>query len=81
MKYQYEMLAAAIVEQALHDYRIARKNIKKDYDVALARERICDVEKFLKSSWFGILSDLDGRKLFELMEEQEDIYDKTRNLC
>ena len=69
MEESYEMLSAAIVEQALRDYRIAKKNIKKDYDVALARERIRDVEKFLKSSWFGMLSDLDGRKLLELLEE------------
>ena len=69
MEHQYELLSAAIVERALLDYRLAKKNIKKNYDVASARERIRDVEKFLKSSWFGILSDLDGRKLLELLEE------------
>ena len=69
MEHQYELLSAAIVERALRDYRHAQKNISKNYDVASARERIRDVEKFLKSSWFGMLSDLDGRKLLELLEE------------
>ncbi len=68
MEHQYELLSAAIVERALLDYRLARKNIRKNYDVALARERIHDVEKFLKSAWFGMLSDLDGNELLELME-------------
>ncbi len=69
MEHQYELLSAAIVERALMDYRLAKKNISKNYDVVSARERIRDVEKFLKSSWFGMLSDLDGRKLLELLEE------------
>jgi len=69
MEHQYKLLSAAIVEMALRDYRHAQKNISKNYDVVSARERIRDVEKFLKSSWFGMLSDLDGRKLLELLEE------------
>ena len=69
MEHQYELLSVAIVERALMDYRLAKKNISKNYDVVSARERIRDVEKFLKSSWFGMLSDLDGRKLLELLEE------------
>ena len=69
MEHQYELLSAAIVERALMDYRLAKKNISKNYDVVSARERIRDVEKFLKSSWLGMLSDLDGRKLLELLEE------------
>ena len=69
LQHQYELLSAAIVERALMDYRLAKKNISRNYDVASARERIRDVEKFLKSSWFGMLSDLDGRKLLELLEE------------
>ena len=68
MEQQYEMLSAAIIEQALRDYRRARINILKKYDVINSRIRIREIQRFLKSSWFRLLSDLDGEKLIELME-------------
>ena len=71
MEQQYEMLAAAIVEQALRDYRRARMNILKKYDVISSGIRIREIQRFLKSSWFRLLSDLDGEKLIELMENEE----------
>ena len=71
MEQQYEMLSAAIVEQALRDYRRARMNIVKKYDVISSGIRIREIQRFLKSSWFRLLSDLDGEKLIELMENEE----------
>ena len=71
MEQQYEMLSAAIIEQALRDYRRARINILKKYDVINSRIRIREIQRFLKSSWFRLLSDLDGEKLIELMENEE----------
>ena len=68
MEQQYEMLSAAIIEQALRDYRRARINILKKYDVISSGIRIREIQRFLKSSWFRLLSDLDGEKLIELME-------------
>ena len=70
MEQQYEMLATAIVEQALRDYRRARMNILKKYDVISSGIRIREIQRFLKSSWFRLLSDLDGEKLIELMENE-----------
>jgi len=71
MEQQYEMLSAAIIEQALRDYRRARKNILKKYDVLNSEIKISEIQKFLKSKWFSLLSDLDGEKLIELMENEE----------
>jgi len=71
MEQQYEMLSAAIVEQALRDYHRARINILKKYDVINSRIRIREIQRFLKSSWFRLLSDLDGENLIELMENEE----------
>jgi len=68
MNEAYEKLAVAIIEQALRDYRHARKNILQKYDVINSRNRICEIQKFLKSRWFRFLSELDGEKLIELME-------------
>ena len=71
MEESYEMLSAAIIEQALRDYRRARINILKKYDVINSRIRIREIQRFLKSSWFRLQSDLDGEKLIELMENEE----------
>ena len=71
MEQQYEMLSAAIIEQALRDYRRARINIVKKYDVINSEIRIREIQRFLKSSWFRLLSDLDGEKLIELMGNEE----------
>ena len=71
MEESYEMLSAAIIEQALRDYRRARKNILKKYDVLNSEIKISEIQKFLKSKWFSLLSDLDGEKLIELMENEE----------
>lgn len=68
MNEAYEKLAASIIEQALRDYRHARKNILQKYDVINSGIIIREIQRFLKSSWFRLLSDLDGEKLIELME-------------
>lgn len=68
MNEAYEKLAVAIIEQALRDYRHARRNIQQKYDVISSGNRIREVQKFLKSRWFRFLSDLDSEKLIELME-------------
>ena len=65
---QYESLAAAIIEQALLDYRRAQKHIQKKIDVEFSWQTIKEIENFLKSSWFDVLCDLDGKKLLEKMK-------------
>lgn len=71
MKDGYTLLAAAIVERAVLDYRIAKKNIRKKYAVAESERVIHDVKRFLSSEWFRGLSDLDGNRLLEMLEEVE----------
>lgn len=67
----YEMLAAAVVERAVLDYRQAQENIRTKYNVLDAQNMIRRLERFFRSEWFGILSDLDGEDLIELMRRQE----------
>ena len=50
MEHQYELLSAAIIERALLDYRRAKKNICKKYDVLQSESRIREIQKFLKSN-------------------------------
>lgn len=58
----YTMLAAAIVERAVMDYRKAliRCNAKA----------ICSLERFFRSEWFAMLSDLDVNLLLRIMKEE-----------
>ena len=67
----YEMLAAAVVERAVLDYRQAQENIRTKYNVLEAQNVIRNLDRFFRSEWFGILSDLDGEDLIELMRRQE----------
>lgn len=67
----YEMLAAAVVERAVLDYRQAQENIRTKYNVLDAQNVIRALERFFRSEWFGILSDLDGEELEEMMRRQE----------
>ena len=54
----YTELAAAIIEQALRDF-------KKD------EKYRSDVIRFIKSDWFKSLSNLDSKRLIKMLKEYE----------
>ena len=54
----YAELAAAIIEQALKDF--------KKYDKYRA-----EVIRFIKSDWFKSLSNLDSKRLIKMLKEYE----------
>ena len=58
----YKLLAAAIIERALLDYRQALT----EKDEATIRE----CERFLRSQWFAFLSDLDSEQLIAMMRKE-----------
>lgn len=66
----YKQLAAAIVERALLDYKVATKNIHINRDMDNAEGTILEISRFLKSDWFMMLSELDGKLLLKLMKEE-----------
>ena len=45
----YKELAAAIVERALMDFRTARNNIRKNYNIDYSEKTILEVSQFLIS--------------------------------
>lgn len=58
----YELLAAAVIEKALQDYKagLMTKN----------RDSINEAERFLRSQWFELLAnDLNGETLITTMKE------------
>ena len=56
----YEMLAAAVIERAVIDYRAAL--MERD------EPEISKLSKFFRSDWFDFLSDLDGEVLMAQVE-------------
>ena len=57
----YENLANAIVLQAVKDYRLT------DDEAELA-----EIERFFRSDWFGVLTDVDPEYLIKRLRKEKD---------
>ena len=57
----YENLANAIVLQAVKDYRLT------DDEAELA-----EIERFFRSGWFGVLTDVDPEYLIRRLRKEKD---------
>lgn len=66
----WEDLANAIVLRAVEDYRDARWLVRNLPDQFEARQTIVDVEEFLLSPWFALLTDVDGEWLLKRLKEE-----------
>lgn len=56
----YENLANAIILQAVNDYRVALKKVKRNPDNKDAIQEALNIEKFFRSSWYEALTSVDG---------------------
>lgn len=66
----YEQLANAIILQAISDYKappIDHGRIRHDDMIESARD---EIERFIRSDWFGILTSLDPEYLIRLLREE-----------
>ena len=61
----YERLAAAIVVQAVKDYKGALRKEARGKATDSTQGTIISCEHFFKSDWFQMLSDLDGVALMQ----------------
>lgn len=62
-------LANAIILQAVKDYRGAQKRFKgnpHDRDVQVIKE----IDRFFRSEWFKILTNVDGERLIRSLQEE-----------
>lgn len=77
----YENLANAVVMQAVDDYRWARATLKRlgakarrtrkeEYTFNIAKRLKDDTEQFFTSTWFGVLSALDGKDLLKRLQNE-----------
>ena len=61
----YERLAAAVVVQAVKDYKGALRKEARGKATPTTQGTIIDCENFFKSDWFQMLSELDGPALMQ----------------
>ena len=59
----YQALANAIVELAVKDYKQALKYYYMHPDKNEYAQEVDSLERFFRSGWYGMLTDLDGEYL------------------
>ena len=66
----YQALANAIIEQAVKDYRVALKILRRHPDSKAAMAEAMEVERFFHSSWYATLTDIDPDYLIERLRKE-----------
>lgn len=66
----YEQLANAIILQAITDYRTPPTDHGKIRDDVMMETARDEIERFIRSDWFGILTSLDPEYLIRLLREE-----------
>ena len=66
----YKELANAIVLQAVKDYRDAVERLRYTPDDKSAKHDKLSIERFFRSDWFCILSNLNGELLLKKLKEE-----------
>ena len=66
----YEALANAIVLQAVNDYRVALKKLKKNPNNREALDDALQIERFFKSQWYQVLTSVDGEYLINRLRRE-----------
>lgn len=66
----YEELANAIILQAVKDYREALRLLSMNPNDKSAQRDKRSIERFFRSEWFSILTDLNGELLLKKLKEE-----------
>lgn len=66
----YEKLAAAVVMQAVKDYRSALRAVRKSPSSHFARSQKEALERFFRSEWYLFLTDIDGEMVIERIRKE-----------
>lgn len=69
----YEELANAIILQAVKDYRDALERLRYTPDDKSAQHDKRSIERFFRSEWFSILTDLNGELLMKKLKEEVSV--------
>ena len=66
----YERLANAIILQAVTDYRVALKRIKRSPKDRETIDEAMGVESFFRSGWYSQLTAVDGECLIRRLQNE-----------
>jgi len=66
----YKELTNAIIVQAVKDYRTALNQLSLNPNDKAAQREKNSIERFFRSDWFSILTDLDGDLLLKKLKEE-----------
>lgn len=66
----YQLLANAIVERAVDDYRKALKDLKTNPDYPAAERMKNSCERFFQSQWIQELTTVDGLWLMDKLRKE-----------
>ena len=69
----YEKLANAIILQAVKDYMGALRILKKHPESISAKSIKDEVERFFRSGWYQVLTEVDGEMLIRRLQEEAGI--------
>jgi len=67
-----QALCNAIIIQAVKDYRLALKNLKRNPDSYKAKDTKEECERFFRSKYYMGLTDVDGEYLIRRLNEEVD---------
>lgn len=67
-----ERLAEAIILQAVEDYRKALRRRSRTQDKMLVFGRLMECERFFRSQWFGVLTDVNGKTLMQSLKDEHE---------
>ncbi len=66
----YDDLADAIILQAVKDYRIAMKRLKKNPNNETALKTKQEIERFFRSDWYTLLTNVDPEMLIQKLSKE-----------
>ena len=67
---KYEDLANAIVITAVKDYRDVLKKLKKHPNSNYLQHTKNEIERFFRSKWYSVLTDIDPEFLIKKLNEE-----------
>ena len=68
----YQELANAVIVLAAKDYRHALRIQRRNPRSAAAQSQIGSLERFFRSDWYKVLTDVDGEMLIKRMREERE---------
>lgn len=65
-----EQLCSAIIFQTMKDYRAMARQLKKNPENPVAQAMYREMEGFLLSEWFQVLSSADGARILQQLRKE-----------